>query len=59
MKLGLQIFSWVAVVIGVLASISGLSQISADPTSAYYSLLGGALFATQGVLSLIYVNQHK
>ena len=58
MKLGLQIFSWFAVVIGVLAFISGLSEISSYPESAYYSLLGGALFAGQGILALIYVNQH-
>jgi hypothetical protein len=59
MKLALQIVSWVAIVIGVLAIVGGLAETSSDPASAYYSLLGGALFATQGVLSLIYVNQHR
>jgi hypothetical protein len=57
MKLALQITSWVAVVVGVLAIISGLSEISSYPTDAYYSLLGGVMFGGQGLLALIYINE--
>ncbi len=57
MKLGLQIFSWVAVVIGALGFIDGLTLLSSDPTNAYYSLVGGLLFGIEGVLALMYVSQ--
>jgi uncharacterized membrane protein (UPF0136 family) len=53
MKLGLQIFSWVAVVLGVLAVIGGL----AGGEDSYSSLLGGILFGVEGVLALVYVSQ--
>lgn len=49
MKIALQIFSWVAVVLGVLAFIGS----EGDP----YALFGGALFLTQGILALVYVNE--
>lgn len=58
MKLGLQTFSWVAVVLGVLAVIGGLTTLSSDPSGACYSLLGGVLFGVEGVLALFYVTQH-
>lgn len=57
MKLALQIFSWVAVVIGVLALIGGLSEITTTPEDAYYGMTGGVLFTVQGILALIYIHQ--
>jgi len=59
MKLALQIISWIAVVLGALAIIDGLSVMSYDSEGAYYSMVGGAMFLTQGVVALIYVNQQK
>ena len=61
MKSALQVFSWVAVVIGSLAIISGLA--STDANGQYYvdglAVLGGALFFTQGLLSIIYISKEK
>lgn len=59
MKLALQIFSWVAVVIGVLALINGAVLISTDPENAYYTLIGGVLFGVEGALALQYIQDHK
>ena len=56
MKLALQIMSWVAVAIGILTIIGGLTDLSTDPNSAYYSLLGGLLFVAQGVIALMYIH---
>ncbi len=49
--------SWIAVVLGVITVISGLTQLSTDPTNAYYSLLGGVLFGVEGALALAYINE--
>lgn len=57
MKSVTRVFAWIGVVLGALAIIGGLSEINTDPTNAYYSLVGGALFATMGITTLIYVNQ--
>lgn len=60
MKTALQVTSWIAVVIGVLAIFGGFGTTVegvfaiVDP----YALFGGLLFASQGVLSLIYI-AHK
>lgn len=59
MKLPLQIVSWVAIVLGVLAIMSGLASLSVDSQSATYSIEGGALFLAQGVLALIYIHQKE
>ena len=56
MKLTLQITSWVSVVIGVLAFIGGLGELAATPTAAYYSFMGGAMFAGQAIVALAYIN---
>lgn len=59
MKLTLQIFSWIAVVIGVLA-VLGSFGITEDGTFGivdYYGILGGGLFFAQGALSLIYIHK--
>jgi hypothetical protein len=53
MKIALQIFSWVAVVLGILAIIGAAGQPT--PAEVTYSLTGGALFLTQGILALAYI----
>jgi len=53
MKLSVQIFSWIAVVLGIFAV---LGSAEGGPDAAY-SFVGGALFFTQGLLSLIYVSK--
>lgn len=55
MKTALQIFSWIAVVLGVLAI---LGSASGGP-DAGYGFVGGALFLTEGVLALAYVRSKK
>lgn len=51
MKSALQITSWFAVVIGVLALLGS----EGDP----YTLLGAVLFAVQGTLALIYISKKE
>lgn len=62
MKTTLQIFSWIAVVIGALAILSsptaGFDQ-AGNQVFDGYTLIGGLLFLTQGVLSLVYINQKE
>lgn len=55
MKIALQIFSWIAVVLGALA-ILGSAEGGVD---AGYSFVGGVFFLTQGVLALVYINQKE
>jgi len=58
MKTTLQIFSTIAILIGSLAIIGGFtSGIDAygNPTVDGSALLGGVLFLTQGILSLVYI----
>ena len=55
MKQALTITSYIAAVIGSLAILSSLG----GGVDAVYSLVGGVLFLSQGLLSLIYINQHK
>ncbi len=59
MKLALQVFSWIAVTLGVLAIIGGFSDMAIDPSGAQYSLAGGALFLVEGVLALTYIKSHQ
>lgn len=49
MKIALQIVSIIAIALGGLAVISG--AIDTDG----YALVGGGLFLTQGILSLLYI----
>lgn len=60
MKLAVQIFSWIGVVLGVLAILGGLFTTDAYGNTVVdgTALLGGALFFTQGLLALIYVSQN-
>jgi len=51
MKIALQIFSWIAVALGFLAVLVGEGD--------YYAFIGGALFMTQGILSLIYISKYQ
>ncbi len=57
MKTALQIFSWFAIVLGGFAILGA----STGPTTedVIYSLMGGGLFLTQGVLALIYISQKE
>jgi hypothetical protein len=54
MKIALQIFSWIGIVLGFFAVLGSLEG-GAD---AAYSFFGGALFFTQGLLALIYISQN-
>ena len=59
MKLAVQIFSWISIVIGLLAILGGFAP---DPTTGQldpYAFLGGGLFFTQGLLTVIYLSQEK
>lgn len=58
MRLAVQIFSWISIVIGVLAVLGGFQPLP-DGTYDPYAFLGGGLFFTQGLLTLIYLSQHK
>lgn len=49
MKLALQIVSWIAVVLGVLAIIGSAGDM--------YALIGGMMFFTQGLLALLYIDK--
>jgi len=57
MRTSLKVFSIIAIIIGACA-IFGMAT---EPTleEAMYSFLGGALFATQGILTLVYLGQTK
>jgi len=59
MKQALTIFSWIAIILGTFAIVGGVAQVSVAPEDAYYSLLGGVLFLTQGVLAIAYMNKQK
>ena len=54
METALKVFSWIAVVIGILAILGSVS--TQDSGSAF---IGGALFLTQGVLALAYIDKNK
>lgn len=61
MKLPLQIASWIAIVIGLLAVVGGFGT-TAEGTFAIvdgYAVIGGALFLTQGALSLLYITESE
>jgi len=49
MKIALQIFSWIAIVLGALAIIDS------GATGDFYAFTGGALFLTLGILAIIYI----
>lgn len=53
MKTALQIVSWFGIVIGALAIIG---SVSSGDSSAF---IGGAMFAGQGILALVYIDQTK
>jgi hypothetical protein len=55
METSLKIFSWAAIVIGVLAIISGLNDTADD---ALYAALGGGMFLVQGILTLSYIKKY-
>jgi hypothetical protein len=50
-KTALQIFSYIAIVLGALALMGSGGD--------YNALLGGGLFLTQGVLAIGYINQQE
>jgi len=45
--------------LGILAFLGGVVNLGADPESAYYGLVGGGLFVTEGVLALAYIDKQK
>lgn len=57
MRLALKIMSITAIVIGVAAIFGAAGQNTTE--DAVYSLLGGGLFMTQGILSLVYISRYK
>ena len=52
MKTALKIFSIIGVVLGGLAILGGLLEPYDD---GIYTLVGGELFLTQGILALVYM----
>ena len=59
MKSAVKVFSIISIVIGGFAFLGGLGDMSVDPQAAGYALVGGALFLTQGILSLIYIGKSR
>lgn len=59
MKLTLQITSYIAIVIGALAILGSAAAFSSADPAAGYQLIGGVLFFAQGLLSLVYINDHQ
>ena len=61
MKQTLQVLSWICLVLGVLAIIGGFTAVDAYGNSAIdgSALLGGVLFFTQGLLTVIYLSEGK
>ena len=53
MKDALKVFSFIGVILGMLAMMGSL--FDAD----FYALVGGGLFFTQGLLALLYINQQE
>lgn len=54
MKIALQIFSWILLILGLFA----LLGYAAD-TSDGYALIGGGLCFIQGLLAVIYIDSNK
>jgi hypothetical protein len=62
MKLPLQIFSWIGIVLGVFAIIgafAGNYDQFGNATIDPYALLGGGLFFLQGLLALLYISEKE
>jgi hypothetical protein len=61
MKTTIQVLSWICLVLGVLAIIGGFTSVDAYGNQAIdgYSLLGGILFFTQGLLTVIYIGMEE
>lgn len=61
MKVALSIVSYFAVVVGTLAVIGGLLSTDANGSAMVdpYAILGGGMFLTQGILSLVYMGKYK
>ena len=55
MKSALKVTSWIATVLGAMSMYDGLLLLSNYPNDAYYSLIGGGMFAAQGILALVFV----
>ena len=54
MKLTLQIFSWIGIVMGVLAIFGSIGTEDAG-----YAILGGLLFFLQGLIALLYIYEKE
>ena len=61
MRLLVQIFSWVGVVMGLLAVIGGFTttdELGRQMINGS-AIVGGLLFFTQGALTLVYLSQER
>ena len=54
MRKALKVVSIIAIVFGGLAILSAFGETGED---VGYTFLGGAMFAAQGILALIYIKQ--
>ena len=57
METALKILSWVAIVLGVMAILAGFGEINAEEAS--YSFVGGLLYGSLGLLSILYIKSKK
>lgn len=55
--MALKVFSIIAIVLGGLAILSAATAYTFE--DGFYSVVGGGLFLTQGILSLQYMRDHK
>lgn len=56
MRTALKVTSIIAIIFGGLAMLQAFNEYG---QSAGYSFLGGAMFAGQGILALIYISRNK
>lgn len=54
MKTPLQILSWVAIVMGVLAIFGAASEGGED---SLYALIGGTLYLSLGIVAITYIKE--
>jgi hypothetical protein len=51
MKLPLQIFSWIAIVLGAITLVASIVEYDG------YAIIGGAFFLIQGILAIAYIGE--
>jgi hypothetical protein len=55
MRTTLKVFSIISIVLGSITIIAATGETSLS--EAMYALIGGGLFLSQGILSLVYIKQ--